>query len=203
MSRYAVDSERGATVVSWSTGAGDVAVTVAGLSSSVEDGQALDLAYAATRLSRELWRCYTHPASASASLEPNTEGWYRQASREAFGEVLAAIQAPNLPSGGLLLQSYDPVVEWAHRAGRVLHTIDDPDLTETIVADFRAELDAVHRAERGDLSGRSRQAVVLSRQDASPVQVAAADQILQTNPLGGESLFTEVDPTAAAVAAAH
>jgi len=203
MSRYAVDRERVAIVVSWSTGAGDVAVTVAGLSSSVEDGQALDLAYAATRLSRELWRCYTHPASASASLEPNTEGWRRQASREAFGEVLAAIRAPNLPSGGLLLQSYDPVVEWAHRVGRALHAIDDPDLTERIVADFGAELDAVERAERGDLSGRSRQAVVLSRQDASPVQVAAADQILQANPLGGESLFTDVDPTAAAVAAAH
>jgi hypothetical protein len=203
MSRYAVDRERVAIVVSWSTGAGDVAVTVAGLSSFGEDGQALDLAYAATRLSRELWRCYTHPASASASLEPNTEGWHCQASREAFGEVLAAIQAPNLPSGGLLLQSYDPVVEWAHRVGHALHAIDDPDLTERIVADFGAELDAVERAERGDLSGRSRQAVVLSRQDASPVQVAAADQILQANPLGGESLFTDVDPTAAAVAAAH
>jgi hypothetical protein len=35
------------------------------------------------------------------------------------------------------------------------------------------------------------------------VQVVAADQILQADPLGGESLFTEVDPTAAAVAAAH
>jgi hypothetical protein len=117
--------------------------------------------------------------------------------------VLAAIRVPNLPSDGLLIQSYDPVEEWAHRVGRALHAVGDADLTAAIATDVQAELSAIERAERGDLSGRSRQAVVLSREDASPVQVAEADRLLETNPLGGESLFTAVDPTAAAVAAAH
>ncbi|MFY1694232.1 MULTISPECIES: hypothetical protein [unclassified Solwaraspora] len=43
----------------------------------------------------------------------------------------------------------------------------------------------------------------LTRQDASPVQVAAADQVLATNPLGSDELFLELDPTSACVAAAH
>ena len=55
----------------------------------------------------------------------------------------------------------------------------------------------------GDLSGRSVQAVVLSRTSASPVQVAAADALLRQEPLGRPELFTAVDPTSAAVAAAH
>jgi hypothetical protein len=55
----------------------------------------------------------------------------------------------------------------------------------------------------GDLSGRAVQAVVLSRTSASPVQVAAADALLRQEPLGRPELFTTVDPTSAAVAAAH
>jgi len=46
-------------------------------------------------------------------------------------------------------------------------------------------------------------AVVLSRISASPVQVAAADALLRQEPLGRPELFTTVDPTSAAVAAAH
>jgi hypothetical protein len=44
---------------------------------------------------------------------------------------------------------------------------------------------------------------MLSRQDASPVQIAAADRPLQENPLDGSWLFTKCDPAAAAVAAVH
>ncbi|MBQ0863059.1 hypothetical protein [Streptomyces sp. RK75] len=59
------------------------------------------------------------------------------------------------------------------------------------------------QAELGDLTGRARQAVLLTREDASPVQVAAADALLQKDLWGWRALDTEIDPTAAAVAAAH
>ena len=102
-----------------------------------------------------------------------------------------------------MIQSYNPVVECAHEVGRALHAIGDAQLTGRVVADVQAELDSVEQAELGDLTGRSRQAVVLTREDASPVQVAAADRVLYDNPLDGSRLFAEFDPAAAAVAAAH
>lgn len=164
----------------------------------------LSVADALTALSDSLWRCYTHPASASDSLEANTEGWRRQQSREAFAEVIPAIRKPHLPDeDGSLLVNYEPVEECAHRVGRALHAASDADLVEMVLADVTEELRAIESAELGDLSGRAVQAVVLSRAGASPVQVAAADAILKENPLAGEQLFFDLDPTAAAVAAAH
>ena len=61
----------------------------------------------------------------------------------------------------------------------------------------------MEQAELGDLSGRGKQAVVLTRADVSPAQVAAADRLLCNDPLGSDALMSDVDPTAAAVAAAH
>lgn len=90
--------------------------------------------------------------------------------------------------------------------GRYLHHAANADLTAAVITEVEAELGAVERAELGDLSGRSVQAVQavqLTRQDASPVQVAAADRILTAYPLGGDELFLELDPTSACVAAAH
>jgi hypothetical protein len=203
MTRYAVDEARQALVGLWSTGSGDVAITVADLPSTVRSGQALLVAEAASGLSEALWRCYTHPASVTGSLEPDTEGWRRQRSRDGFALVADAVRQPNLPHNGLLIRAYDPVTEYAHQLGRALHAIGDPGLTGRVVADVQAELDGVERAERGDVSGRAQQAVILSRQDASPVQIAAADRLLQEDPLDGSGLFTGFDPAAAAVAAAH
>ena len=102
-----------------------------------------------------------------------------------------------------MIQSYIPVEDAAHRAGRALHQLGDPALTQQIVADVQDELAAVEHAERGDLSGRARQAVCLTRADASPLQVAAADDLFREQPTGSQKFFTEIDPTAAAVAAAH
>jgi hypothetical protein len=203
MTRYAVDEARQTLVGLWSTGSGDVAVTVADLPSAIRAGQALLVADAASRLSEALWRCYTHPASATGSLEPNTEGWRRQQSRDGFATVADAVRKPNLPRDGLLIRAYDPVTEYAHQLGRALRAIGDPSLTRCVAEEVQAELDGVERAERGDLSGRAQQAVMVSRQDASPVQIAAADRLLQENPLDGSWLFTGFDPAAAAVAAAH
>ncbi|MFI1994964.1 hypothetical protein [Actinoplanes sp. NPDC020271] len=155
-------------------------------------------------LSESLWRCYTHPASAAASTESNTEGWRRQQTREGFATVTEAIRSPHLvDEAGYLTVEYDPVQETAHRVGRALHAIGDQALTDAVVTDVEAEIGAVENAELGDLTGRAAQAVVLSRTDASPSQVAAADAVLDKDPLGGSELFRELEPTAAAIAAAH
>jgi len=114
------------------------------------------------------------------------------------------VRKPNLPSDqGRLVQSYVRVEEAAHRVGRALHAIDDQELVDKVVADVRQELAAVEHAELGDFAGRARQAVRLSRADASPLQVNAAHDFLHAHPLWSSKLFEEVDPTSAAVAAAH
>jgi hypothetical protein len=115
-----------------------------------------------------------------------------------------AVENPNLADdAGYLIVEYDPVQEYAHRVGRALKAIVDDKLTRAVVAEVCDELNAVENAERGDLSGRAQQAVVLSRADANPVQVAAADAVLAKDPLGGSELFLGLDPTAASVVAAH
>lgn len=203
MTRYAVDESRRALVASWSTGSGDVAVSVATLPASAMPDQALRLSEEASRLSAALWRCYTHPASAADGVEVNSEGRQRQETRKALGSVVNAVRQPHLPRNGMMIEEYDPVLENAHRLGRALRAIGDPELADRLAADIEAELGAVERAECGDLSGRGRQAVALTRQDASPVQVAAAERVLHDDPLVGDRLFTEFDPSSAAVAAAQ
>ncbi|MDX8031686.1 hypothetical protein SK803_15785 [Lentzea sp. BCCO 10_0856] len=114
------------------------------------------------------------------------------------------MRKPYLPDDqGYLVQSYVRVEEAAHRVGRAAHAIADQDLTDAVVADVQQELAAVEQAELGDFSGRARQAVQLSRADTSPLQVNAAHDFLHAHPLWSSKLFEEVDPTAAAVAAAH
>lgn len=203
MTRYAVDKERGLLLASWSTGSGDAACVVAELPPVTDGDASLLLAEKLSALSQALWRCYTHPASAVLSLEPNTTGWRREGNREAFAKVLPALMKPNLPEGWTLLVSYIPIEESAHSVGRALHDIGNADLTDLVVAEVKAELEAVEKAELSDLSGRSRQAVVLTRADASPAQVAVADRMLHDDPLGSDALMSDVDPAAAAVAAAH
>jgi hypothetical protein len=203
VARYAYDVDRQAVVVTWPSGAGDTAITILGMGTVAED-LARRLARGFTSLSAALWRTYTHPASgARDDLSPNTEGWRRMHDREAFTKVPGVLRAPNLPEHGGLLQSYIPVEEAAHSVGRVLHEIGPPVVLDAAVADVEVEIVAVECAERGDFSGRATQAIELTRADASPVQVAAADSLLEADPFGSSQLFCEVDPTSAAVAAAH
>jgi hypothetical protein len=204
VTRYAIDETRNELIATWETGYGAMAVAVAQVAAAVPRRQRLALAAELSALSQALWHCYTHPASAADGLEVNTEGWRREQTRQGFASVVDHIRRPNLPSGdGSLVVLYDPMGEPAHRVGRCLHTIDDADLTAAVIGDVEVELDAVERAELGDLSGRAAQAVELTRQDASPVQVAAADGILRADPLGAQDLFLELDPTSACVAAAN
>ncbi|MGI5518782.1 hypothetical protein [Streptomyces sp. CA-106131] len=135
------------------------------------------MARALTQLSSAAWRTYTHPAGAAASLEPDSEGRRREEERKDFSEVVDAITRPNLPSGGTMVVSYSSLLESAHRVGRALHHLDDPQLVTAVATEAAVELAAVDSAELGDLSGRAQQAVLLSREDASPVQVAAAVRV--------------------------
>ncbi|MCP3803971.1 hypothetical protein NLX83_32350 [Allokutzneria sp. A3M-2-11 16] len=205
MTDYGVDTDRHALVAMWSSGLGNIAHTAADLPDAVSTDQALLLTHVLNGLSRAAWRTYTHPGSPldDAELDLDGEGWERTDERAALADVVAAIRAPNLPEDGMLLESYSPVIESAHRVGRELHGISDLGLTEQLVTEVEAELAAIEAAERGDLTGRARQAVRLTRADASPLQVAAADALLQQDPLGSAALFSEVDATAASVAAAH
>lgn len=203
MTVYAYNENRQLLLRSWDTGGGYVADDVAELPDSAQRDDVLRLVSALTSLSEAVWRTYTHPASAADSLEVNTEGWRRQGERDAFSTVIDALRKPNLPHGGSLVQSYVRVVESAHRVGRALHDLGNAVLTDQVVADVADELAAVEQAERGDLSGRARQAVLLTRADASPLLVNAANDLLRQDPLGSDKLFQNVDPTAAAVATAH
>ncbi|WP_344597725.1 hypothetical protein [Actinomadura vinacea] len=190
-------------MVFWKTGTAHAASTVTELSSKIPGEHARRLAQALTRFCVQAWRTYTHPASAAEDQGENSEGWRRERHREAFAKATDAATKPNLPTDGGLLQSYNPVEEAAHQVGRALHAASDPGLTARVVAEVQEELAAVERAELGDLTGRSRQAVALTRAGASPAQVHAADTILSRNPLGSPALFTDVDPVAASIAAAH
>jgi hypothetical protein len=203
MTWYAIDEQRHDLVATWSTGRGDAAGVIAALPVSASSELLFDLAVALTHLSTALWRCYTHPASAAAGTEPNSEGWRRQRARNAFAKVTASLRAPNLSADGDLIVRYNPVEETGHRVGRALYAIGDPAVTAAVVADVEQEIGAVERAELGDLAGRAAQAVVLTREDAYPVQVAEADRVLAQDPLNGPRLLARFDPTAASVAAAH
>jgi hypothetical protein len=202
--QYAFDETRRALMAVWETGDGQLARTVAVLPPVLDQEAASRLSASLTTLSRWAWRTYTHPASAAESVEPNTEGWRRQGERDAFAEVLDHVRKPHLPDEqGSLVQSYVLVEEAAHRVGRAMHAFRDQALSDAVIAEVQEELATVEHAELGDFSGRARQAVRLSRADASPLQVNAAHDFLHAHPLWSSRLFDEVDPTAAAVAAAH
>ncbi|MGE7439449.1 hypothetical protein [Kitasatospora sp. NPDC001175] len=203
MTRYCVDPDRNELTAAWGTGEGDLTTRIAVLPGGTDIAASLRLARALTQLSEAAWHTYTHPASAADSLEPNSEGRRREQERQAFSEVTKAITQPNLPQTGPVIVSYSPLIESAHQVGRALHTLDNPDLTKAVLAETAIELAAVESAELGNLTGRAQQAVLLSREDVSPVQVAAADHLLEQDPFGPAALFSDVDPTAASVAAAH
>ncbi|MFE6751052.1 hypothetical protein ACFVGM_34745 [Kitasatospora purpeofusca] len=180
MTRYSIDSDRHELIATWVTDEGDLATRVAALPSEAGTSVLLGLARALAQLSETAWRACTHPASAASSLEPNSEGWRRERERGHLGEVLDTMTKPNLPSRGSMVVSYSPLIESANRVGRALHKLADPGLTAAVLAETATEPAAVESVELGS---RTQQAVLLSREDASPVQVAAADRLLEQKPV--------------------
>ncbi|MFB7666107.1 hypothetical protein ACFC1R_19495 [Kitasatospora sp. NPDC056138] len=203
MTRYAVDPARHELIATWETGEGDLATRVAAVPEASDPVRLTRLTAALARLSTAAWHTYTHPAAAVDPLDPGEGDWRREQERGAFGEALRAITRPNLPDRAGIILEYSPLLEFAHEVGRALHALADRELTAAVREEVGVELAAVESAELGSLTGRAGQAVLLSLDDASPVQVAAADQLFSQDPFGQEALFTAVDPTSAAVAAAH
>ncbi len=153
MSRYAYDPGRRAVVVSWATGSGDLAATVATLSPATPDRDALRLVEQLTFLTAAVWRTYTHPASAAPDLTAGSEGWRCDNDRQAFTGVLTAILTPELaritdaPASRTAVRPHFPATTAAQRsadtarapAPRPPHTPDTPHPTpgHVTAADYR------------------------------------------------------------------
>ncbi len=184
MTTYAFDPSTRHLVASVAGGAGALAHTVARLHPRTGDGLGRRLAHQLTLLSTEAWISYT---------DADRAGPVPQAA------ALAAIRGPDR-SGGWV--DPDWVVQRSYEVGRTLVEIGSAGVRRAVLDDVAAELASIDRALLGDLAGRAVQAVTLTRLDASPVQIAAADRMLHEQPLGGEDLLTDVEPTAAHWAAA-
>ncbi|MEV0826806.1 hypothetical protein [Nonomuraea rubra] len=200
MTRYAIDRAHHTLIAQWSTGIGDTATVVARLTHDQLPHDTRKLAAELTYLSQLCWRSYTHPASAADRHGPHSPGRQRQQERDAFDTILPALVATTRFTSRPITTKVELA---AHAIARTLHKLDTSQLTTHITTDIAAELAAIEQAERGDLTDRAQQAVALSREDASPLQISQADRLLHDNPFGSQALFTEVDPTAAAIAAAH
>ncbi|WP_052422862.1 hypothetical protein [Nonomuraea candida] len=199
MTRYAIDRARNVLIAHWGTGIGDTATTVADLPSPLPYHGVLRLADCLGKLSRACWRCYTHPAGAADRHGPGSIGWHRQRERDAFAFVPAML-APAERGGD---EPATKVEAAAHAVGRALRDVGSTRLTAYVTTDVTAELAAIEQAERGDLTERAQQAVTLTREDASPLQISQADLLLRHDPFDAEAIVTQIDPTAAAIAAAH
>ena len=187
MTTYAYDPTTRHLVATWETGAGAVARTLTRLPPRVDREAGLTLARALTGLSAATWQAYTDPGL--TEVDPVA--------------AMAALTRPNVPENGLLRFEAEPHLNAAHEVGRELLAVGGTAVARVVVRDVADDHDGLDRALRGDLSGRAGQAVALTRLDASPLQVVAADRLLHEVPMGSRRLFCEVEPTSAAVAAAH
>ncbi|TQM08998.1 hypothetical protein [Pseudonocardia kunmingensis] len=187
MTTYAYDTSTHQLLAVWDTGMGAGAHTVARLNAATQETVGLHLAQALTRMSEAVWLSYVRP--------------------EIFDlPVSAAVQAmrrPHLPEAGLVRVEMHPVVDSAHRVGRELREVGSAGVTRAVIADVEEEMAAAGNAERGDLSARARQAVMLTRVAPSPAQIVEADRMLHEVPMCSPRLYTDVEPAAAGVAAIH
>ncbi len=188
MTTYAYDPALRHLIACCGTGGGARAHTVARLRWGTAERLGLRLAQQLTRLSAEAWLSYTDAGRTGPVPEV---------------AALAALRVPDLAHGGPTAVERDGVVERAREVGRTLAEIGSAGVRRAVVADVVDELASVGRALRGELGGRARQAVELTRLDASPTQVAHADRVLHGAPSGAEALLVDVEPTAACVATAH
>lgn len=185
MTTYAHHPSASTIVATWPTGAGSVADRVTRIPASCGDARARHLAQALDRLSEHLWLAYTNP-------------WTDELDS---ARLAAILRRPNMPVGDLLRIAEDRRDEAAHTVGRLLAEIDDRGCREAVVREIETECRAVRSATAGDLTGRAQQAVTRVRHDVLPGQFDAAHALLHAVPMGSESLFTDVEPLAASVAA--
>jgi len=202
VTEYAYDRTRNALLAVWSVGIGNTAETAVAFGEDLPDAEhALQLGYDLTQLSKELWRTYTHPLS--QAVDQPEVALLRARNQLAIDLVTEAMREPNLPVGDQMRVCESDLLERGHQTGRMLHRIGDDGVTDQAVADVEAEIAALRRAALGDLTGRANQAVMLTRSDPQPHQVAAAHAYFEKDPVGPPELYTKIDATSAAVAAVH
>ena len=202
VTEYAYDRTRNVLLAVWNVGIGTVADTAVAFGDDLPGPEyGLQLGYELTLLSEHLWRTYTHPLT--EAVDQPDEALSRARNQLAIDLVTGAMREPHLPVGHQMRVCDSDVLESGHMVGRTLHRIGDIGATEQAVADVEAEIEALRRAALGDLSGRANQAVVLTRSDPQPHQVAAAHAYFEKDPIGPTELYTKIDATSAAVAAAH
>lgn len=118
--------------------------------------------------------------------------------------ALATLRTPGPPERRFGPDQSDVDIEAGLTVGRLrraLDGIEDRVFVSTVVADLIEELAVVGRAERGDLTGRARQASTRTRDRVIPEQVDAVLALLWRSPLGGSALGQECDPCSGAMAA--
>ncbi|MCM3847862.1 hypothetical protein ND486_16865 [Pseudonocardia sp. DR1-2] len=184
MTTYAHDPVASTIVACWPTGDGAVAHRAARVPKSLDHSLARRTAKALSALSTHLWATYADQAA--HELDPET--------------LAAAVRHPNQPVGDLLRVMEDGCAETAHLLGRIVARAPGRAFRDAVVADVRAETDAVLDADDGVLTGRSAQAVVHPRCDAPAEQLLVAHSLLHDDPLGPPAIVTSVEPNAAAVA---
>jgi hypothetical protein len=187
MTTYAYDTTSHQLVAVWDTGIGATYASVARLNAATEESVGLLLADALTRLSTSIWMTYSAPELLDLPV----------------AVARRALRRPNLAQAGRVRVEEHPVVESAHCVGRGLQELGSAGVRRAVIADVDQELSAAVNADRGDLTGRARQAVMLTRVTPSPAQIAEADRLFHEVPAGGPRLYTEVEPSAAGVAAIH
>jgi hypothetical protein len=133
-------------VAVWDTGIGATAHPVARLNPATNETVGLHLARALTRMSKAVWLSYVRPEICDLPV----------------ADALQAMRRPHLPEAGLLRVEPHPVVESAHRGGRELREVGSAGVSRAVIADVEEEITAAGNAERGDLAGRARQAVMLA-----------------------------------------
>lgn len=189
MTWYAVDDRSGRLICVWGSGRGYVARTVTRSRTAAADTM-LALSDTLSVLSEQLWMRYV--------LAP----WDTQAQQESARVVGHIRKVVDGGGPGHTTDGDGAVQRAATQAANALRIVGEIQFRAAVLDDFRYEIQAIERADLGDLSGRASQATLLSRIAASPTQLRAAEDSLRRQPFGSPALREQVDPTAAATAAA-
>lgn len=187
MTTYAHHPSASSIVATWPTGAGSVAHRVTRVPSTCDDALARHLAQGLDLFSEQLWTDY----SSATTDRPDPV------------RFAGVVRRPNMPVGNLLRRAVDDHDEAVHQIGRLLAEVDDRGTRKSVIREIEVECTAVRSAADGDLTGRAQQAVTRLRGRLAPGRLAVAHEIMHDVPMGSERLFTEVEPLAAAIAAAE
>jgi hypothetical protein len=204
---YSYDPDLRQLVAAWAQGTGARARVLAELPQDTSPDSAYRLCEFLTRLSTQLWSTYR---LVPAAMTDEDERRTAQSEWDARTEVLHFVEHPGtaIPLDKLFgitpFESFSwetMLVQLAKQVGQGLQQLDLADVREAVLDDISSEIDAVERAEAGELEHfRANHAITLDRIDSNPTQVAIADHALRELPL---AIVSKCEATSASVADAH